>query len=118
MEFTTMGELRETAILLDTNQILKNEYPGQPCQRLILKHWQNMPKKTFNTKNGVLVFTDDTNTLYAIPNFNGLVALLRSNGYRQNYLMPVLLADGYYPQIHSDSVYWADLQMKFRQQYA
>ena len=115
MIITTLEELWEKALLLETDDILERYYSDQ-FKKLAIEYWKKLPGKTFNTKNGVLVFTDETTSMYVIPKFDGLTKLLRSNGFRQNYLMPVPFADNFYPKIHRS--YWEHLKAEFRQQYA
>lgn len=86
MNISTMNELFKKAIRLDTDTSSHKVLYGLAKPETI----QNLKKidKRFNTSNGILAFTSNGNT-YVIPNFNQVISLLKNEGFRQDYVMPV-----------------------------
>ncbi len=111
MTITTIDKLLETALPLQYNEILED--PFSHFEPFNFNDWHNIFGKVFNQKNGILAFTDNNNELYVIPNFRNSVKVLKNNGYREDLLMPVPLADGSLPTTNQQ--YWVSLQLEFLQ---
>lgn len=113
MEITTINELFDRSIPIDTSEVV-HDYFSDRSKRLDSRNWLNAPANAFNTRNGILVFTDESCALHVIPNFKGLISLLQKNGFSQNYILVVPFADdSFFPKSHLSS--WRSLNREFLQ---
>lgn len=110
----TLEELLQKSIAIRGNEMVSNPDTGEEGT-INSKHWlEEFFSGSFNTCNGVIVFIDNAKTLRVIPKFFGLIELLKDYGFRQNFMMPVPLADGSRPTNPNRCSRWDNLRDDYR----